>query len=208
MAHTPLPPAASDELHAPYAEWLNVERDAPEALGAEERRRLADHLSGCPACRAERESLARLDALLAAERIEVRADFASSVMAALPAAGWEGRSRAAWRLPLAVALMLALAAGALFSTGAGAGGGLPAIAAALADLAASAVLAGSGLLWASWRGLSLALDRALAGGAAVAFLVLVVSVDLLLASYLLRRRRRMAEAAEAAESGGTRGGRR
>lgn len=209
MPDSPHPPATPDGVHAPYAEWLSVERDAPDALAPAERRRLAEHLAGCAACRAERRSLERLDSLLAGERVAVRPDFAGSVMAALPAAAWEGRARRAWRLPLAVALLLAVAAGALMAlgTGAGAGTGLPGIVAAMADLAASAVLAGSGLLWASWRGLSLALDRLVAGsGAGVALLILVVSLDLLLASFVLRRRRRPASStADAASSPSGRG---
>ncbi len=93
---------------------------------------------------------------------------------------------------MAVLLALALAAGlfvGLAPGAAGGGGALAGTAGAVLDMAATGLLAASGILWASWRGVGLALDVYLSPATAVALLVLVVSLDVLLLSFLVRRRR-------------------
>jgi hypothetical protein len=176
--------------HEQLREWITLEREPGGMLTREERRELALHLPGCPDCRRERDEYARLDALLAENAVPVRDGFRKDVMASLSAAGWEGRARRAWRLPVAVMVLLAAAAGWVVAApggGAGAAGALSGALAALGDMASTGLLAASGLLWASWRGFGLALDAYLAPGAAVALFVLVVSLDVLLLSILVRR---------------------
>jgi hypothetical protein len=90
-----------------------LDLEAEGALPPREAAALARHLAGCADCRAEREALARLHRALAASRLPVRDGFAERVMAALPAAGWEARHPRAWRLPLALLVLLAGSAAAL-----------------------------------------------------------------------------------------------
>ncbi|KAB2955591.1 MAG: DUF1153 domain-containing protein [Thermoanaerobaculia bacterium] len=97
--------------HQTWREWLDLDVDG--ALGDEERRRLAGHLAGCSECVAERRRLEALAARLAAGKIALRPDFKASVMAALPPAPWESRSRRAWRLPAVLLAGLAVAEGRL-----------------------------------------------------------------------------------------------
>lgn len=186
--------------HERLREWLCLDRE-PEGLPADERSRLSEHLEECSECRREAELYARLDARLAAAAVPVREGFRADVMRSLPPAGWESRARRAWRLPIAVLLLLGAAAGWLIADPAAGGGAgaLAGAAAALGDMAATGILAASGLLWASWRGFGLALDAHLTPAAALALFVLVVSLDVLLLSVLVRR-------APAAERAGRREG--
>lgn len=197
--------------HAELREWLTLEREPGDLLGRAERRRLEEHLAVCSACREERRRLERLDALLASRAIRVRRGFRDEVMRSLPAAGWEGRSRRSVAFAGAVAAALVIAAVAvpvLMPPGAGeAPGGVAWVAGAFLDMLATGVLAATGMLWASWRGLGMALDSVLAPGATVALAILVVSLDVLLLSFLLRSGRGASAAAER-DAGGSRPGRR
>lgn len=175
--------------HEQLREWVALEREPGELLSPHERRQLDEHLDGCLSCREEREAFSRLGALLSDSAVPVRGGFRDDVMRSLPAAGWETRAPRAWRLPIAVLLLLGIAAGwtvALPSTGGGAAGAFTGALTALADMTLTGALAASGLLWASWRGLGLAIDTYLAPGAAIALFVLVVSLDVLLLSILVR----------------------
>jgi hypothetical protein len=131
-----------------------------------------------------------LDILLAEAAVPVRSGFRADVMRSLPAAGWEGRAPRAWRLPAAVLVLLALAAaltaGLPGARTAGSGAGA---AGAVLDMLATGALAATGMLWASWRGVGVALDALLTPASALALVVLVASLDVLLLSFLVRRGR-------------------
>lgn len=180
--------------HEELREWLTLEREPGELLGREERRRLEEHLATCSACRKERRELERLDTLLASSRVPVRRGFREDVLRSLPAAGWEGRSRRSLALALAVAAALVIAAVAVpVLLPAGAAGeppGGPAwVAGAFLDMLATGILAATGMLWASWRGVGMAVEAVLSPGATVALTVLVVSLDVLLLTFLARSTR-------------------
>lgn len=175
--------------HSTYEQWLDLELEGE--LAEPERAELAEHLGACARCREERELLTALHGELETARISAREGFTDQVMASLPAAAWEARRRRAWRLPLAAALgLLALSALVLGFGGAQGMGALPTAVAAVSDLFATAVVAGAGLLAATWKGTGLVVERTLADstGGFVAFTVLVVSLNLLLYSLLRRRR--------------------
>lgn len=188
--------------HTTYREWLNL--DADGMLPREERARLDEHLATCPECRRERDELAALDRLFQETRIAVRPDFRESVLAALPAAGWEARSARAWRFPVAALVLLAGIAAALLSAGSIAGAdssGLGTLA-AVVEMVWATVMAGSGLLKASWKGIGIVVEDVLSSPLTLgAFGVFVLCLNLLLVS-LVRRRR----PAELPAAPGSRGG--
>jgi len=169
--------------HGIYREWLNLE--AERDLGPDERARLDEHLASCPECRREREELQALDSLLKSVAIPVRSDFQAAVMSALPTAGWEARSPRAWRFTALVILMLGSLAAALMIAGPGAGpapSGLGALF-AVGGMLRAAVVAGAGLLGASWKGMGLILDRLIASPVSLgAFGFLVLALNLFLYS--------------------------
>jgi anti-sigma factor RsiW len=175
--------------HNTYREWLNL--DADGKLPREERARLEEHLTTCLECRREREELAALDRLIQESRISVRPEFRESVMAALPAAGWEGRSARAWRFPVAAFVLLAGIAVALLSAGSIAGAdssGLGTLV-AVVEMVWATVLAGAGLLKASWKGIGIVVEDALSSPLSLgAFGVFVLFLNLLLVSLIRRKR--------------------
>lgn len=174
--------------HATCREWLYL--DADGELAPERASLLEAHLASCPECRKERDELGKVDALLHAGRLAVRPGFRKSVMAALPAAGWEARAPRSWSLPTAAFALLAVAGAVLvgLSSGAQDSSGLGAVLAMLGLLKAS-LLAGAGLLGASWKGLGLAFDEILASKLALgACAALVLCLNLLLVSLVRHRR--------------------
>lgn len=184
--------------HSDFELWLDLE--AADELSAAERARLDEHVAGCGRCRDERRQLGRLHALLAESRVPVRAGFKTQVMASLPVAPWEARAPRSWRLPLAAAVLLFALAGALLGAASADLGALPGAVAAMGDLFGTALLAGAGLLAASWKGTGLVVQDALGEtpGGFAAFAVLVVGLNLLLVS-LLRSRRQARQEASAPE---------
>jgi anti-sigma factor RsiW len=173
--------------HSTYIEWLNL--DADGLLEGEERSRLEEHLASCADCRREREELRALDGLLRRSAVEVRPDFRQAVMASLPTAGWEARSAQGWRFPAAVLVLLgALAAGLLIAGSAPSSSSFSTLL-AVGSLFRAAVLAGAGLLAASWKGVGLVVERVISSPASLgAFGFLVVCLNLLLISLLHRKR--------------------
>ncbi len=190
--------------HSTFQEWLNL--DADGCLAPEERARLEQHLAGCEECRRERQELIAFQGLFERTAVPVRSDFADSVMASLPHAGWEGRSPRTWQFPVAVAAMLLVVAGFLVagSGGASAPSGLAALD-ALGGMMRAAALAGAGLLGASWKGIGLIVEDIISSPVSLgAFGFLVLCLNLLLIS-LVRRRRPVPAAAATAGTPGAAG---
>src|SRR5258706_7018786 len=193
--------------HSTFREWVNL--DADGRLAPAERARLEEHLAGCEECRREREELVAFQRLFESTTLPVRSGFADSVMAALPHAGWEGKSPRTWQFPLAVAAMLMLVAGFLIagSTSSSAPSGLAALD-AMGGMVRAAALAGAGLLGASWKGIGLIVEDVISSPVSLgAFGFLVLCLNLLLVS-LVRRKRPSAATAEASRGRETNGGRR
>lgn len=188
--------------HSTYREWLNL--DADGTLGGDDQIRMEEHLAACGECRRERQELLALDGLLRRSAVGVRPGFRATVMEALPAAGWEARAPRAWRFPAAVFVLLGSLAAALMVAGsASAPSGLTALL-AVGGMFRAAVLAGAGLLAASWKGIGLVVEDVITSPVSLgAFGFLVLCLNLLLIS-LVRRRR---PAAAAARNRGAQGGR-
>ena len=188
--------------HSTFREWLNLDADGSLAPG--ERARLHEHLAGCDECRREREELAAFQRLFERSALPVRSGFADSVMAALPHAGWEGKSPRTWTFPLAAAAMLMLVAGFVVagSTSGTAPSGLAALD-ALGGMLRAAALAGAGLLGASWKGIGLIVEDIISSPVSLgAFGFLVVCLNLLLVSLVRRRRPSAAPASASVGRGG------
>jgi anti-sigma factor RsiW len=181
--------------HSTYREWLNLEVDG--LLGREERAQLEEHLAGCAECRSERDELTALEGLLQRSAVPVRPDFRAAVMSSLPAAGWEARSPRTWRFPAAVFVLLgALAAAVIVAGPVSAPSGLSALL-AVGGMFRAAVLAGAGLLAASWKGIGLIVEQVISSPLSLgAFAFLVLCLNLLLVSLLRRRRVAQAGAVE------------
>jgi anti-sigma factor RsiW len=179
--------------HATYREWVNLEADG--RLPRDERARLEDHLATCAACRSELDELRELDGLLHQARVPVREGFRDDVLAALPAAGWEARAPRTWGFPAAMAVLLGVIAAVVIGSGSAAGehAGLGALSAVFGMFQAT-VLAGSGLLAASWKGFGLVFEEMLASPMSLGmFGVFVLCLNLLLVSMIRRRRAATAE---------------
>lgn len=179
--------------HSTYREWLNLEVDG--LLADTERARFEEHLASCADCRQEREELLALGALLERSSLPVRQDFKASVLDSLPAAGWEGRAPRTWQMPAAVFVLLGGLAAALMTTGPSTAGGSAGASAlvAIAEMLRAAVLAGAGLLNASWKGTGLVVQELISSPVSLGvFGFLVLCLNLLVLS--LARRRRPVEA--------------
>ncbi|MDA8016994.1 MAG: hypothetical protein MPN21_06045 [Thermoanaerobaculia bacterium] len=184
-----------------WMQWLDLEADGE--LSADERRLLDQAAVDHSALESERATLGRLHELLApgsiAPVIEPSSDFVSRVMDHLPQAEWETRSESSngwivWQLPVAAMLAFAVAAAFLLS---GIDSAILGTGAAIADFFATTALAGAGLLEASWRGMGWGLQQMFADSPAtvVAVAGLVLGIDALFVSLLLRRRRTATESA-------------
>ena len=186
---------SSSDDHSLFKELLYLEVDGD--LDPGDRRKLGRHLTDCLECRHERRDVASLHGLLREATIPVDEQFASQVMKRLPEAAWEARAMAGWRFAVVVFALLGLGSALLALGGEGLSGEMPlaGTALALAGLFRSALVAGGGLLAASWTGIGLALDKVLEGSrtAFVIFGVLVLGIDLLFLRLLLRYRAARAE---------------
>jgi anti-sigma factor RsiW len=165
--------------------WVDGQLEA-DAAGS-----LRERLGGDAALRAEEAELRSLFAAFELGKVEVRDGFADSVMARLPR-----RARAS---RLAVALLVAAGlAGLAASLALLAGSGLPtggSVVATLGDYAATLLLAGAGLIGASWRGVGEGVRAFLAlSPANVAIAVGLSTAAALLLFALLRRRGAVAAA--------------
>jgi len=188
-----------------YTEWIDLAADG--ALGAAERREVEAHVAGCADCRRDLARAEALAARLAAARVAVRPGFAREVMSALEPAPWEARAPRAWRLPAALLVALGGAGAALVGLGGaelapadGAAGALYAV----ADLLRAAVVAGSGVAAASWRGLGSAVSEWLGDSAAnwTAAGALAFGANYLLFRLVRRRSRAATAAATRSKLGG------
>ena len=171
-----------------WREWVDL--DLEGQLSAVEKAGLAS-LEQSPEVMAERRCLERLHSLLDAEKIAVFPGFKEQVMAALPVAPWEQRSaaRSLWALPAALVLIFGAAA-AMFLAGTLGDSQALGIAATVFDFLQTTTLAGAGLLFATWRGLGFGLSELFAGSqlSLALFGATVLGLDLLIVSYLRRRR--------------------
>lgn len=173
--------------HSTYREWLNL--DADGLLAGEERTLLNEHLASCADCRREREELAALEGLLRSSALPVRSDFKETVMASLQPAGWEARSPRTWRFPAAVFVLMGGLAAALMVAGSGAEPAGVSALLAVGSMFQAALLAGAGLLGASWKGMGLLFEEVISSPASLgAFGFLVLCLNLLLISLIRRRR--------------------
>jgi anti-sigma factor RsiW len=172
--------------HNTYREWLTL--DADGMLDGGERALLEDHLASCADCRRERDENLALDTLLQRSALPVRADFRASVMSALPTSGWEARSPRAWRFTAAVIVVLGALAAALMAAGSAPSSGLGTLA-AVGGMVQAAVVAGAGLLGASWKGIGMVVDKVIASPVSLgAFGFLVLCLNLFLVSLIRRKR--------------------
>ncbi|MCB1056709.1 MAG: hypothetical protein KDD11_14505 [Acidobacteria bacterium] len=178
-------------------DWLQRELDGD--LSEREQRELTRELEDSAELRLERRALQALNQQLALSRIPVSEDFRDRVMSDLPSAAWEPRRTGAWRWPVAflavlvaaLAVLGRLTGGATVETGSGVLGAI----ASVFGLVRAGILAGTGLLGYSWKGLRLAFEQVLAGSpTALAGVVLVIAGLNLLLYLGLRRRARPAAA--------------
>jgi len=174
--------------HATYREWLNLEADG--RLPRNERARLEDHLATCSDCSSELAELRGLEGLLLRSSLPVRESFRDDVLAALPVTGWEARGPRTWGFPAAMFILLGVISTAVIGSGSAAGehAGLGALSAIFGMFQAT-VLAGSGLLGASWKGFGLVFQEMLYSPMSLAmFGVFVLCLNILLVSMIRRKR--------------------
>jgi len=174
--------------HTLYRDLLNLELDG--CLTDGQQARLATHLASCPECAAERDQLQAMAGLLQRSALIVQPDFKQSVMASLPAAGWESRHPRSWSFPAAAFAVLLVAGASLLGTGSSRHGGVGSaygVLAALGGLLRAAVVAGVGVTTASWRWSEMFVEQLLASPMSLTmFGVFVVCLNLVLFS-LIRR---------------------
>ena len=118
----------------------------------------------------------------------------------LPSAGWEARAPRTWGFPMALFLLLGMISAAIIGSGSTLGehSGVGALSAVVGMFQAT-VLAGSGMLAASWKGFGLVFEQMLASPVSLGmFGVFVLCLNLLLVSMIRRKRTGLATAASRA----------
>jgi anti-sigma factor RsiW len=166
-------------------------------LEAAEAASVARHLEGCDACRAELEVERHLVEAMASLSVRSRPDFAAGVMAAVAASAepaWARPRMSAWAWPAAVlAAFAAAAAWIAVNLSATPVGG---IVGTLSGMAKASLIAGAGLLGASWRGVSLTVRDAFSGEPASLALLAVTTALAVVGLYRFLLRPRWARAAQ------------
>ncbi|MEM1180379.1 MAG: hypothetical protein AAGM22_18695 [Acidobacteriota bacterium] len=172
---------------------------ADGGLTADDVKALEEKLAAEPDLAAESARLSELHRLIDESRVPVRPGFTERVMSALPQPK-TATAYGAWRLPLAMMLFLALGAAMLLG-GALADNPLVGTGLAVLDFAQTTMLAGSGIVVATWRGAGMGLEEILGTSAVnlAVFAVMVVCLNLLFVS--LWRRRRSATVESVAHDG-------
>lgn len=188
--------------HTTFREWLDLELDGelPSALQG----KLRDHLIGCSDCRTERDALLQVRLAMGEIKVPVQRSFRRRVLEALPAAAWESRPVKSWAAVIALVLVLGAASAGLVGWSAARLTPSMPFAGALSavwDSFAMAVLAGTGLLGASWKGIGMVMGEALRASwlQTAAFVIILVGLNASVA-VLIRRRRRPATAARSGNS--------
>ncbi len=134
------------------------------------------------------EEYDELDRLLAAYCIPVREGFAELVMEALPEVAHSHRKVGLWAA--AIALLIGFAGGGAWLLGTGGSASAVGSVAAIADLFVTALLAGAGLLSASWSGLSTTLKTAASDSPSFLLVLGFAATTLGFVLFRLLRRRR------------------
>lgn len=179
-------------------QWLDACGEG--SLDAAAASRLDAALAADPRLAAEKAQWQALHRALRDDRVAVRPGFTEKVMAALPAPAWGPAGAGRAFAPALVAALLLCTLGATFLLSDLADQPLAGTGLALADFLQTTLLAGSGIVAATWVGLGFGLEElfAASGTSLVAFGLMVLFLDLLFLS-LLRRR---GPAPAAAKSGG------
>ena len=174
-----------DEMLASSLDFY-LDGDVDGGFSTDERNALEEKLTSDPGLAAEKTRLTKLHALLAEARVPVQADFTARVMAALPQE--QVAARSAWRLPLAMMLFMALGAALLLGNSL-AENPLVGTGMAVIDFAQTTVLAGSGIVVATWRGAGMGLGELIGSSPMnlAAFGIMVVCLNLLFVSLWRRR---------------------
>lgn len=172
-------------------EWVDLDLDGHLPTG--DRDRLRQALEEDAELRREQQVLRGLHAALQEGKVAVRPHFLEQVMERLPVAPWESSVATgrlpAWALPTAMVVLLAVASSLILASGTS-GIHLMETASMVSDLVKTSLLAGSGLLFATWRGVGFGLEEMVGDSnlSLAAFGVLVLCLNLLFISLLRRRR--------------------
>jgi anti-sigma factor RsiW len=166
-----------------------LDSEADGSLSAAERARVESMLERRPELARERRLLTRLHDALRETRVEVEPRFTERVMDEVRRARPHIQHPGLWSLAASILLLVA-ALGVAGATGSGAIGGWLAPIGAVTDFLATTVIAGAGLLGASWEGIGTTVAGWLRSSTANLVLLggLVVALHLLLYSLLRRRR--------------------
>ena len=145
-----------------------VDLESDGTLDSTKMASLEPELESSSDLRQELQQLTRLNELLRGSRATVRDGFSTQVMAALPSnpswANAQPLGWVRWRVPLVAMFLMAVAAATLLSldpAGLNAAASAGGLMAAIGGLISSTLIAGAGLIGASWRGVGLALGEAL-----------------------------------------------